>query len=318
MSRAPTNTHLSALAGDYFDHRHARGYQLLEAQRHVFRFLEYLWQSGNHTKVFTLSEVLTWIHADGNRKRSYQAQMLNSMRGYTQYCLSRGTNLPVPGSHLLPGSRSRRTPHIYTQHEIDALLYACPIVFDPPTAATMATIISFLVATGLRIGEALSVESGDLDHEANTLLVRANKNGPRRIIPLHPTTIAALISYETSPPRTGLGLQPGGPLFLNRRRRPHQAPTIESYFAKLRNAADFEWHGSTPCLHDLRHTFATRVMIRAYTAEDGVPANTMGLLANWLGHSSPAHTYWYVQAVPELLGLAAQRRTNQTSTESPS
>lgn len=59
-------------------------------------------------------------------------------------------------------------------------------------------------------------------------------------------------------------------------------------------------------------------MIRAYTAEDGVPANTMGLLANWLGHSSPAHTYWYVQAVPELLGLAAQRRTNQTSTESPS
>lgn len=315
MSPAPTNTHLSALADDYFDHRHARGYELVEAERHVWRFLEYLWQSGNHTKVFTLSEVISFIHGGGHRKRSYQAQLLNSIRGYTQYCLARGNNLDVPGPRLLPGGRSRRRPHIYTQQEIDALLDACPRAFDPLTAATMATIISFLVATGLRIGEALKVETSDLDPHANTLLVRANKNGSRRIIPVHPTTIAALISYETSPPRAGLGLRPGGPLFVSRRRRPHHVSTIESYFVKLRNAAGLDWHGSTPCLHDLRHTFATRVMIRAYTAEDGVPANTMGLLANWLGHSSPAHTYWYVQAVPELLGLAAQRRTNPTRTE---
>lgn len=315
MSRAPTNTHLSVLASDYFDHRRARGYQLVEAERHVWRFLEYLWQSGNHTKKFTLSEVVGFIHGGGHRKRSYQAQLLNSIRGYSQYCLGRGIDLDVPGPHLLPGGRSRRRPHIYTQQEIDALLDACPYVFDPLTSATMTTIISFLAATGLRIGEALKVQTSDLDRDANTLLVRANKNGSRRIIPLHPTTVEALISYETSPPRSGLRLRPDGPLFVSRRRRPYQVPTIESYFAKLRNAIDLDWHGPTPCLHDLRHTFATRVMIRAYTTEDGVPANTMGLLANWLGHSSPAHTYWYIQAVPELLGLAAQRRTKQTSTE---
>ena len=32
------------------------------------------------------------------------------------------------------------------------------------------------------------------------------------------------------------------------------------------------------------------------------------LLSTLLGHSQPAHTYWYVPAVPELLALAAERR----------
>ena len=67
--------------------------------------------------------------------------------------------------------------------------------------------------------------------------------------------------------------------------------------------------------HDLRHTFATRQMIRAYTTKGGNPAGTLGLLATWLGHSDPSHTYWYVQAVPELLALAARRIDTTTTTE---
>jgi integrase/recombinase XerD len=31
------------------------------------------------------------------------------------------------------------------------------------------------------------------------------------------------------------------------------------------------------------------------------------LLSTWLGHTDPRHTYWYLQAAPELLALAAQR-----------
>jgi len=30
-------------------------------------------------------------------------------------------------------------------------------------------------------------------------------------------------------------------------------------------------------------------------------------LTTYLGHTKPEHTYWYVEAVPELLELAAQR-----------
>ena len=41
---------------------------------------------------------------------------------------------------------------------------------------------------------------------------------------------------------------------------------------------------------------------------DGVDvAAKLPALAAYLGHSHPASTYWYLQAVPELLTAAAQR-----------
>jgi len=30
-------------------------------------------------------------------------------------------------------------------------------------------------------------------------------------------------------------------------------------------------------------------------------------LTTYLGHANPAHTYWYIEAVPELLELASLR-----------
>ena len=40
------------------------------------------------------------------------------------------------------------------------------------------------------------------------------------------------------------------------------------------------------------------------------PAREMIRLTTYLGHGSPANTYWYLEAVPELLGLAMARATS--------
>jgi hypothetical protein len=39
------------------------------------------------------------------------------------------------------------------------------------------------------------------------------------------------------------------------------------------------------------------------------PEREMIKLTTYLGHSEPAHTYWYIEAVPELLELASKRAT---------
>ena len=39
------------------------------------------------------------------------------------------------------------------------------------------------------------------------------------------------------------------------------------------------------------------------------PAREMIKLTTYLGHVSPDHTYWYIEAVPELLELASARIT---------
>ena len=61
-----------------------------------------------------------------------------------------------------------------------------------------------------------------------------------------------------------------------------------------------------PRLHGLRHSFAVNTRLGWY--RDGLDvAAKLPALAAYLGHSHPASTYWYLQAVPELLTVAAQR-----------
>ena len=61
-----------------------------------------------------------------------------------------------------------------------------------------------------------------------------------------------------------------------------------------------------PRIHDLRHSFAVRAMLDAYTAgQDGQQRLT--LLSTWLGHVHPGSTYWYLSASPELMAVAGHR-----------
>ena len=63
---------------------------------------------------------------------------------------------------------------------------------------------------------------------------------------------------------------------------------------------------ASPALHDLRHTFAVATLLDWYRDGADVQAR-LPLLSTWLGHVDPKSTYWYLQAVPELLALAAGR-----------
>jgi integrase/recombinase XerD len=67
-------------------------------------------------------------------------------------------------------------------------------------------------------------------------------------------------------------------------------------FAKLRSTAELDSRRPLPRAHDLRHGFA-----------DLDVAARLPLLGAWMGHRHPASTYYYLQAAPELLALAAQR-----------
>ena len=63
-------------------------------------------------------------------------------------------------------------------------------------------------------------------------------------------------------------------------------------------------HG--PRLHDIRHTFAIKTLIRWYQTGMDVEHH-IPKLATYLGHKHVNDTYWYISAVPELLNLATKR-----------
>ena len=74
----------------------------------------------------------------------------------------------------------------------------------------------------------------------------------------------------------------------------------------LRTGQLFYKHGIGPRIHDLRHTFAVEVMMDWYRPNKDVDREMLKLVT-YLGHQSVSHTYWYIQAIPELLALACKR-----------
>ena len=74
----------------------------------------------------------------------------------------------------------------------------------------------------------------------------------------------------------------------------------------LRSPQSFNRHGNGPRIHDLRHTFAVHTILDWFRDGRDIEAE-MYKLSTYLGHSEPKHTFWYIEAVPELMQLAAAR-----------
>jgi integrase len=63
--------------------------------------------------------------------------------------------------------------------------------------ATLKTLIGLLAATGLRPGEALSLDVGDVDLVSGILTIRESKFGKSRFVPLDESARVALAAYST-------------------------------------------------------------------------------------------------------------------------
>jgi integrase/recombinase XerD len=177
----------------------------------------------------------------------------------------------------------------------------------PLRRATFTTLIGLLTVTGIRVGEAIALDRGDVDLTEGRLTVRFGKFGKTRELALHPSTVTALRRYRQL--RRRLAPATGTTAFFV-----SQAGTrliycnVHHVFHRAVQAAGLMPRSALcrPRIHDLRHTFAVRAMLDAYAAgEDGQTRLT--LLSTWLGHVHPASTYWYLSASPELMAAAGQR-----------
>jgi integrase/recombinase XerD len=139
------------------------------------------------------------------------------------------------------------------------------------------------------------------------LTVRCGKNGRSREIALHPSTVQALGAYARL--RDELCPRPRDRSFLitNVGTRLYYG-TVWHEFDRIRHRAglDRESLGRRVRMHDLRHVFVLRTLLGWYREDADVEAQ-LPLLSTFLGHVDPSSSYWYFEAAPQLLALAAER-----------
>ena len=166
-----------------------------------------------------------------------------------------------------------------------------------------------LAATGMRLGEATGLDRADADLDGGVLTIRDGKFGRSRLVPLHPTVTSALASYAAR--RDRLCPSPAATrFFVSTAGTALRTSGVDSAFAQLTTALGLRTPASRPRVHDLRHSFASRQLLDWHRAGADAQAR-MPLLSAYLGHVSPAGTYWYLTAVPELMELAAARLTRK-------
>jgi integrase len=214
---------------------------------------------------------------------------------------------------LLAARRRRNKPHIFTEQEIARLMDEATRLNSSSglRAMTYVTLIGLLSATGLRPGEALALDVGDVDLQNGILAIRESKFGKSRFVPVEDSTSIALARYAKQ--RDKLWPRAATEAFLvsERGKRVHGCVARRTFATMscsigLRAPTGSRRTGRGPRLQDFRHSFATRRLIAWYRAGLDV-GRELPKLATYLGHVDVGHTYWYIEAVPELLQLATDR-----------
>ncbi len=177
----------------------------------------------------------------------------------------------------------------------------------PLRAARHQTLIGLLAVTGMRPGEALALDRHDVDLRHSVVHVRAGKQNRQREVPLHHSTIHTLREYARL--RDTRYPEPSTPaFFISANGRRMARAELNRTFTKLIREVGLDRCGARarPRPHDLRHTVAVRTLLDWHQAGEDVDRR-MPLLSTYLGHADPASTYWYLEAVPELLELISRR-----------
>jgi len=213
-------------------------------------------------------------------------------------------------SHEIPpqifGSEKppRPTPYILSPEQIVNLVRtASQSGYRTLRRATYSTLFALLACTGLRVSEAIQLRFEDI--VADGLLIRCSKFRKSRLVPLHETAREGLERYVAQ-------RRPYAPaddhLFISLRRKPLLPTDVDTAFRTAARAIGLpvspERPRATP--HSLRHSFAVRALRSCPDGRDGISKH-MVALSTYLGHAKVSDTYWYLEAVPELLQDIAER-----------
>jgi integrase len=172
----------------------------------------------------------------------------------------------------------------------------------------MATLLGLLYTTGIRIGEALALDVGDLDRRDRLLTIRQGKFGKSRVLPLRESAVVALADYMDHPLRP-MGKEAATPVFVSGRRRRLADSTAHSALITVCLQAGFVHPLPQP--HDFRRTFAVSRLAAWY--QEGRDVNALlPALSTYLGHVSVQNTRLYLTANSDLLEQASQRFAHQT------
>ncbi len=250
------------------------------------------------TKDFA-DEVCAKQPSESDKSRNNRIQVV---RQFAFYLNDTGHTSYVP---ILPPFKGSYTPYIFTKQEVLKFFSVCDGITannrNPRTGMFFIPVLfRLLYATGIRVGEAMSLSVNDVDIRGNQLKIRDSKNGKERLVPFSDSLSEALkdyLKYRTQRPKIKgidhLFVHPAGGAFTS--------DIAYTWFRRIlfRSNISHQGKGTGPRMHDFRHTFAVHSLV--CMCEKGLDLYySLPILSTYLGHQSLAATDKYVRLTAEM------------------
>ncbi len=193
---------------------------------------------------------LAHMSREGLSRRS-QGRALSAVRSALRWACERGYLENNPAAGIRTPKQEKTLPRHLRPGEIEELVEA-PTSDDPLTCRDRA-LLEVLYATGLRVGELVSLDWYDLDLKARVLRV-LGKGGKERVVPVLPAAREAVEAYLKLCPHP---LEPSSPLFRGIRGGALNPRAVQEVMAKARMQLGLP---ATATPHAMRHSFATHLL----------------------------------------------------------
>ena len=292
---------------EYVTMRRALGFKLREDGAALADFATFMERQGADR--ITTRLALAWAQAPQATQPAHWAARLRFVRGFARHHIAFDPRTEIPPVGLLPHRTKRARPYLYSAEEIERLLDSA-LKLPPRTGLrpwTYHCLLGLLAVAGLRLGEALRLETRDVDLREGVLTVRGTKFGKSRLVPIDPSTCEVLAQYRERRDRFLAGRR--SDFFLVSGRGNHlDTGEVHRIFYALSRQLGLRLPGAShgPRLHDFRHRFAVETLLRWYRNGEDIERRML-VLATYLGHVHIDDTYWYLSAHPELMGAAVAR-----------
>ena len=305
---------LQARINDYLAERRRQGFHLRSRDAFLSGFARFV-EVKRHRGPLTAELMVEWVRAakGGDGDAGTWARSWGRLRHFICYLQQFEPDTEIPEASLFGPEPGRVAPHIYRDDEIVDLLAAARRLAPAGSLRplTYETLFGLMASTGLRVSEAIHLRDADVDLKRGMLTIRQTKFAKSRQLPIHPSTVKSLVRYRKQRERH-VPTTADMPFLIGSRGRRLGLPLGERQahlvYTGLRDGLGWVNRGGheAPRLHDLRHTFAVRRLVRWYA--DGAEVDQKMLaLSTYMGHAEIFYTYWYLTTVPELMAIAARR-----------
>lgn len=288
--------------------RRSLGFELRHTEYNLNEFDRYMKIHTPKTHTITRQIVVEYLKTTQHLHSKSRAARVTDLRQFARYMFQFSSDVYIPERALTPKVTTSFKPYIYTESEVQSLISLAHALsrrrsFLVPR--TYAAVIGLLWVSGLRIGEVARLNLCDLDLKEGVMSIRETKFFKSRLVPLDPSSAAALSDYvKIRLERWPHLYQPDTPFFVNRDGlRCDTIITSKTIQTLIRKLGLRTAQGRYPRVHDLRHSFATHSLANFYqTGKD--PSAMLPVLATFLGHANIANTQTYLHPSVELLEKA--------------